>query len=200
MVNFCRRATATERPAEVPGLPPGGAAGSAGRAAGHLPTASGDRAQLLSGPGEAGQAGDQQAQGAEDQAGGEQHPPPPHQHHHALYLQLWSSLSSTEIWRQLVAETRKAGRDHAALAEIYSGNIMVGALANFLNVATKNNLNEDVIVQVRCTTLHDDITRIYKKCREIGFEIHEEVFHPHSLYAIQGTGGGGVGGGGGVFV
>ena len=30
--------------------------------------------------------------------------------------------------------------------------------------------------QVRCTTLHDDITRIYKKCREIGFEIHEEVF------------------------
>jgi SLIT-ROBO Rho GTPase activating protein len=79
--------------------------------------------------------------------------------------ELWSSLSSTEIWRQLVAETRKAGRDHAALAEIYSGNIMV-----------------------RCTTLHDDITRIYKKCREIGFEIHEEVLKVlHELHTAMKT-------------
>ena len=114
MVNFCRRATATERPTEVPRLPTGGAAGSAGGAAGHLQAESGDRAQLLSGPGEAGQAGDQQAQGAEDQAGGDQrqHPPPPHSHGYDVnaLFQLWSSLSSTEIWRQLVAETRKAGR------------------------------------------------------------------------------------------
>merc|ERR1719460_831168 len=79
--------------------------------------------------------------------------------------ELWSSLSSTEIWRQLVAETRKAGRDHAALAEIYSGNIMV-----------------------RCTTLHDDITRIYKKCREIGYEIHEEVLKVlHELHTAMKT-------------
>merc|ERR1719264_1601263 len=58
-----------------------------------------------------------------------------------------------------------AGRDHAALAEIYSGNIMV-----------------------RCTTLHDDITRIYKKCREIGFEIHEEVLKVlHELHTAMKT-------------
>ena len=35
----------------------------------------------------------------------------------------WNALSSTAVWRQLVEETRKAGRDHGALAEIYNANI-----------------------------------------------------------------------------
>jgi hypothetical protein len=52
----------------------------------------------------------------------------------------WSNQSSQEIWRQLVAETKRAGRDHAAIAEIYSTSITA-----------------------RCTQLNDDITRIYKK-------------------------------------
>ena len=34
-----------------------------------------------------------------------------------------SALSSTAIWRQLVDEIRKAGRDHGAMAEIYNTNI-----------------------------------------------------------------------------
>ena len=54
----------------------------------------------------------------------------------------WTSLSSTGIWRQLVAETKKAGRDHAAIAEIYNNNITP-----------------------RCSNIHDDITRMYKKVR-----------------------------------
>ena len=35
----------------------------------------------------------------------------------------WNALSSTAVWRQLVEETRKAGRDHGAMAEIYNANI-----------------------------------------------------------------------------
>jgi hypothetical protein len=52
----------------------------------------------------------------------------------------WAAQSSQDIWRQLVAETKRAGRDHAAVAEIYSAGITA-----------------------RCTQLNDDITRIYKK-------------------------------------
>ena len=52
----------------------------------------------------------------------------------------WTSLSSTAVWKQLVAETKKAGRDHAAIAEIYNNNITL-----------------------RCSNIHDDITRMYKK-------------------------------------
>ncbi len=54
----------------------------------------------------------------------------------------WAGQSSQDIWRQLVAETKRAGRDHAAVAEIYSAGITA-----------------------RCTQLNDDITRIYKKVR-----------------------------------
>ena len=45
--------------------------------------------------------------------------------YNAFYFQRegWSALSSTAIWRQLVDEIRKAGRDHGAMAEVYSANI-----------------------------------------------------------------------------
>ena len=52
----------------------------------------------------------------------------------------WGTFSSHEIWKQLLNETRKAGRDHAALAEIYNSAITS-----------------------RCNQLNDDITRIFKK-------------------------------------
>jgi len=77
----------------------------------------------------------------------------------------WNTLSSTGIWRQLVVETKKAGRDHAAIAEIYNNNITT-----------------------RCTDIHEDITRMYKKCREIGFEIHEEILKVlHELHTAMKT-------------
>jgi hypothetical protein len=44
-----------------------------------------------------------------------------------------------------VAETKRAGRDHAAMAEIYS-----------------------TCITARCTQLNDDITRIYKKVSQAG--------------------------------
>ena len=52
----------------------------------------------------------------------------------------WNALSSTAIWRQLVDEIRKSGRDHGALAEIYNSNITS-----------------------RCSDIHEDINRMYKK-------------------------------------
>ena len=52
----------------------------------------------------------------------------------------WTALSSTAIWRQLVDEIRKAGKDHGAMAEIYNANI-----------------------PSRCSDIHEDINRMYKK-------------------------------------
>jgi len=77
----------------------------------------------------------------------------------------WTTMSNTGIWRQLVVETKKAGRDHAAIAEIYNNNITT-----------------------RCSDIHEDITRMYKKCREIGFEIHEEILKVlHELHTAMKT-------------
>ena len=56
----------------------------------------------------------------------------------------WSTLSSTSIWKQLVAETKKAGKNHAAIAEIYNNNITT-----------------------RCNDINEDITRMYKKVLKI---------------------------------
>merc|ERR1719471_101500 len=77
----------------------------------------------------------------------------------------WSTLSSTSIWKQLVAETKKAGKNHAAIAEIYNNNITS-----------------------RCSDIQDDINRMYKKCREITFEIHEEILKVlHELHTAMKT-------------
>jgi SLIT-ROBO Rho GTPase activating protein len=52
----------------------------------------------------------------------------------------WTTLSSPGIWRQLVVETKKAGKDDAAIAEIYTNNITT-----------------------RYSDIHEDITRMYKR-------------------------------------
>ena len=94
----------------------------------------------------------------------------------------WTALSSTAIWRQLVEETKKAGKvglgtdeniswiikffqDHAAIAEIYNSNITS-----------------------RWGEVNEDISRMYKKCREITFEIHEEILKVlHELHTAMKT-------------
>ena len=52
----------------------------------------------------------------------------------------WSSLSSTDVWVQMVANTRKVGKDHAALAEIFANDI-----------------------PSRCTSISDDLGRIFRQ-------------------------------------
>ena len=136
------------------------------------------------------------------------HNPPCHQSAASLTLSASSLLLSASLLMSFFCSSSSLSilRDHAAMAEIYSGNIMVSAINLFLEknmtlLKLKNGKSDKKMwlwmtfffrkfekmenwtrrwnfeqSQVRCTTLHDDITRIYKKCREIGFEIHEEVF------------------------
>jgi len=77
----------------------------------------------------------------------------------------WSTFSSTEVWLQMVENTRKVGRDHAALAEILGTDI-----------------------PNRCSNISEDLGRIYRQCRDIGFEIHEEVLKAlHELHTAMKT-------------
>ena len=61
-------------------------------------------------------------------------------------------FSSYACWQQLIQQTKSLARDHATLSDIYSTQLVQ-----------------------RLQTVHDDCQRIYKKCREIGYEIHEEI-------------------------
>lgn len=61
-------------------------------------------------------------------------------------------FSSYACWQQLVNQTKSLSKDHAALSEIYSNHLVS-----------------------RLQTVVEDVQRIYKKCREIGYETHEEI-------------------------
>ncbi|CAG9864812.1 unnamed protein product [Phyllotreta striolata] len=64
----------------------------------------------------------------------------------------WSLFSSYTCWQQLVAQTKNLSKDHAALSEVYSNHLV-------------NRLSQ----------VMEDVQRIYKRCREIGYETHEEI-------------------------
>ncbi|CAK9813383.1 SLIT-ROBO Rho GTPase-activating protein 1, partial [Anthophora plagiata] len=64
----------------------------------------------------------------------------------------WPLFSSYACWQQLINETKSLSRDHAALSEVYSTHL-VGRLNQVM----------------------EDVQRIYKRCREIGYETHEEI-------------------------
>ncbi|KAL9702695.1 hypothetical protein quinque_006213 [Culex quinquefasciatus] len=64
----------------------------------------------------------------------------------------WPLFSSYSCWQQLVNQTKSLSRDHAALSEIYSVHLVA-----------------------RLQSVWDDVQRIYRKCREIGFETHVEI-------------------------
>ena len=52
----------------------------------------------------------------------------------------WSTFSSTDVWMQMVANTRKVGKDHAALAEIFANDI-----------------------PSRCSSISEDLARIFRQ-------------------------------------
>ncbi|XP_053677702.1 SLIT-ROBO Rho GTPase-activating protein 1-like [Anopheles nili] len=64
----------------------------------------------------------------------------------------WPMFSSYSCWQQLLNQTKSLSRDHAAMSEIYSTHLVA-----------------------RLQTVWDDVQRIYRKCREIGFETHVEI-------------------------
>nr|XP_027226931.1 SLIT-ROBO Rho GTPase-activating protein 1-like isoform X1 [Penaeus vannamei] len=77
-------------------------------------------------------------------------------------LQLFSVYS---CWNSLVNQTRKDARDQAAMADVYLNNIIP-----------------------RFTQVQDDLQRIYKRCREIGYESHEELLKVlHELHTTMRT-------------
>lgn len=74
-------------------------------------------------------------------------------------------LSVYSCWNSLVNQTRKDARDHAAMADVYLNNIIP-----------------------RFTQVQDDVQRIYKRCREIGYDSHEELLKVlHELHTTMRT-------------
>ncbi|XP_039277867.1 SLIT-ROBO Rho GTPase-activating protein 1 isoform X3 [Nilaparvata lugens] len=77
----------------------------------------------------------------------------------------WPLFSSYSCWQQLVTQTRNLSKDHAALSEVYSTHL-VSRLAQVI----------------------EDVQRIYRRCREIGYETHEEILRVlHELHTTMKT-------------
>ncbi|XP_031829155.1 SLIT-ROBO Rho GTPase-activating protein 1 isoform X2 [Nomia melanderi] len=77
----------------------------------------------------------------------------------------WPLFSSYACWQQLIKETKSLSQDHAALSEVYSTHL-VGRLNQVM----------------------EDVQRIYKRCREIGYETHEEILRVlHELHTTMKT-------------
>lgn len=64
----------------------------------------------------------------------------------------WPMFSTYSCWQLLVNQTKALSKDHATLSEIYTTHLVT-----------------------RLQTVIEDVQRIYKKCREIGYETHEEI-------------------------
>ncbi|XP_013776117.1 SLIT-ROBO Rho GTPase-activating protein 3-like [Limulus polyphemus] len=77
----------------------------------------------------------------------------------------WHLFSSNLCWEHLLSATRKESRDRAILSEI------------FANTLTS-----------RFGEIVEDVHRMYKRCREIGMESHEELLKVlHELHASMKT-------------
>ncbi|XP_014259247.1 SLIT-ROBO Rho GTPase-activating protein 1-like [Cimex lectularius] len=79
---------------------------------------------------------------------------------HKQKREQWSLFSSYSCWQHLVEQTKTISKDHAALSEIYSVHLV-------------SKLSQVI----------EDIQRIYKRCREIGCDMHDEIFRVlHELH------------------
>ncbi|XP_018578862.1 SLIT-ROBO Rho GTPase-activating protein 1-like isoform X3 [Anoplophora glabripennis] len=77
----------------------------------------------------------------------------------------WPLFSSYACWQQLVTQTKNLSRDHVALSEVYSTHLVS-----------------------RLSQVMEDVQRIYKRCREIGYETHEEILRVlHELHTTMKT-------------
>ncbi|GAU93561.1 hypothetical protein RvY_05486 [Ramazzottius varieornatus] len=69
----------------------------------------------------------------------------------------WSLCSVFSLYQKLVQMTKKQSRDHAVLGELLQNNLV-------------NRLEQT----------GEDLSRIYRRCRDIGVESHEELFKVHN--------------------
>nr|XP_015815311.2 SLIT-ROBO Rho GTPase-activating protein 3 [Nothobranchius furzeri] len=74
-------------------------------------------------------------------------------------------LSSVNCWYLLLNQTRRESRDHATLGDIYTNNVIV-----------------------RLTQISEDVIRLFKKSKEIGIQMHEELVKvTNELYTVMKT-------------
>ncbi|XP_043979179.1 SLIT-ROBO Rho GTPase-activating protein 3 isoform X5 [Gambusia affinis] len=74
-------------------------------------------------------------------------------------------LSSVNCWYLLLNQTRRESRDHATLSDIYTNNVIV-----------------------RLAQISEDIIRLFKKSKEIGIQMHEELVKvTNELYTVMKT-------------
>ncbi|XP_046661965.1 SLIT-ROBO Rho GTPase-activating protein 1-like isoform X3 [Homalodisca vitripennis] len=77
----------------------------------------------------------------------------------------WPLFSTYSCWQQLVTQTKNLSKDHAALSEVYSTHLVS-----------------------RLSQVIEDVQRIYRRCREIGYETHEEILRVlHELHTTMKT-------------
>ncbi|XP_030632348.1 SLIT-ROBO Rho GTPase-activating protein 3 isoform X3 [Chanos chanos] len=74
-------------------------------------------------------------------------------------------LSSVNCWYLLLNQTRRESRDHATLNDIYVNNVIV-----------------------RLAQISEDVIRLFKKSKEIGIQMHEELVKvTNELYTVMKT-------------
>ncbi|XP_059352259.1 SLIT-ROBO Rho GTPase-activating protein 1-like isoform X3 [Daphnia carinata] len=77
----------------------------------------------------------------------------------------WHLFSSYASWQHLVAQTKRQARDHALLSDIYANTVIQ-----------------------RLGQVTEEVQRIYRRCREVGYESHEELLKVlHELHAAMKT-------------
>lgn len=74
-------------------------------------------------------------------------------------------LSSVNCWYLILNQTRRESRDHATLSDIYTNNVIV-----------------------RLAQICEDVIRLFKKSKEIGIQMHEELVKvTNELYTVMKT-------------
>ncbi|XP_034387901.1 SLIT-ROBO Rho GTPase-activating protein 3 isoform X2 [Cyclopterus lumpus] len=74
-------------------------------------------------------------------------------------------LSSVNCWYLVLNQTRRESRDHATLSDIYTNNVIV-----------------------RLAQISEDIIRLFKKSKDIGIQMHEELVKvTNELYTVMKT-------------
>uniref|UniRef100_A0A3B4AWU4 F-BAR domain-containing protein n=1 Tax=Periophthalmus magnuspinnatus TaxID=409849 RepID=A0A3B4AWU4_9GOBI len=72
-------------------------------------------------------------------------------------------LSSVNCWYLVLTQTRRESRDHATLSDIYTNNVIV-----------------------RLAQICEDVLRLFKKSKEIGIQMHEELVKvTNELYTVS---------------
>ncbi|XP_037346306.2 SLIT-ROBO Rho GTPase-activating protein 3 isoform X2 [Pungitius pungitius] len=74
-------------------------------------------------------------------------------------------LSSVNCWYLVLNQTRRESRDHSTLSDIYTNNVIL-----------------------RLAQISDDIIRLFKKSKDIGIQMHEELVKvTNELYTVMKT-------------